>query len=696
MAAALAVLALAAATMVAAAAAPDAGATAVGSAVGPASITAAPDAGLLYGQQVVVTGSGLVPDSLGAVTECNLAPDQPTIEVDGYQVPVGCANPYFGGPFGQPQTLVSTSGTFTAAITVVTGIVGPPTIGIDSLGRDASTDAAAYPCPPTAAQQLAGVTCGISYGGLAFGVFPSPTSTPSPVTPVTVPISFAAPAGPNHPSVSASPSTGLSSGESLAVTGSGFTPDSAFVVSECNVSPGEPIGYSGLPGLGCTQSQGTVPLSLNGTSLPPTTTAAGGLSQNFLLREGNIGGTAASAAYPCPPTPAQVTAGGRCVLVVEDGAGERVQSQPLVITGPVPVPAVSATPSRGLVAGQTITVQATGLSPDSQGAVVECSLAPGQPTIQVDGIAVPVGCSNPFSSNSPLFASSPSGTASVRFRVVTGVLGPPQGGTDSSGGNAATDAAAYPCPPTPAQQLAGVTCGIGIGDLAGERAYTPISFAPTVSVPPSVPVTGGYRMAASDGGIFSYGGAGFYGSMGGRALVRPIVGMAATPDGNGYWMVASDGGIFSFGDAHFYGSTGGRVLARPIVGMAATPDGKGYWLVASDGGIFATGDATFFGSTGSLTLNRPVVGMAATPDGRGYWLVASDGGIFAFGDAGFFGSAGSLHLNQPVVGMAPGPGGNGYWLVAGDGGIFAYGDAPFHGSAGSLHLNQPVVGMVGG
>ena len=32
--------------------------------------------------------------------------------------------------------------------------------------------------------------------------------------------------------------------------------------------------------------------------------------------------------------------------------------------------------------------------------------------------------------------------------------------------------------------------------------------------------------------------------------------MAATPDGRGYWLVASDGGIFTFGDAPFYGSTG--------------------------------------------------------------------------------------------------------------------------------------------
>ena len=56
--------------------------------------------------------------------------------------------------------------------------------------------------------------------------------------------------------------------------------------------------------------------------------------------------------------------------------------------------------------------------------------------------------------------------------------------------------------------------------------------------------------------------------------------MAATPDGRGYWLVASDGGVFTYGDAAFYGSTGGSVLNEPIVTMAATPDGRGYWLVA--------------------------------------------------------------------------------------------------------------------
>ena len=203
----------------------------------------------------------------------------------------------------------------------------------------------------------------------------------------------------------------------------------------------------------------------------------------------------------------------------------------------------------------------------------------------------------------------------------------------------------------------------------------------------------GYWLAASDGGIFSFGHAGFYGSTGAMALNRPIVGMAATPDGGGYWLVASDGGIFSFGDAGFHGSTGAMALNRPIVGMAATPDGGGYWLVASDGGIFSFGDAGFHGSTGALTLNRPIVGMAAVPGGGGYWLVASDGGIFSFGNAGFHGSAGGLPLNRPIVGMAATPTGAGYWLVASDGGIFSFGSAGFHGSTGALTLNRPIVGI---
>ena len=204
---------------------------------------------------------------------------------------------------------------------------------------------------------------------------------------------------------------------------------------------------------------------------------------------------------------------------------------------------------------------------------------------------------------------------------------------------------------------------------------------------------GGYWEVASDGGIFAFGDAGFYGSEGGRPLNAAIVGMAGAPEGSGYWEVASDGGIFAFGAAGFYGSQGGRLLNAPIVAMASTPDGGGYWEVASDGGIFAFGDAAFYGSEGGRQLNAPIVGMAVSPSGHGYWLVASDGGIFSFGDATFWGSTGGLHLNEEVVGIAATVDGGGYWEVASDGGVFAFGDADFSGSTGSLHLVRPMVGL---
>lgn len=86
--------------------------------------------------------------------------------------------------------------------------------------------------------------------------------------------------------------------------------------------------------------------------------------------------------------------------------------------------------------------------------------------------------------------------------------------------------------------------------------------------------------------------------------------MAEDPVTGGYWLVASDGGVFSLGNAKFDGSMGGSHLNAPVVGMAATATSGGYWEVASDGGVFSF-TAPFEGSLGSSHLSAPVVGMAA-------------------------------------------------------------------------------------
>jgi hypothetical protein len=202
---------------------------------------------------------------------------------------------------------------------------------------------------------------------------------------------------------------------------------------------------------------------------------------------------------------------------------------------------------------------------------------------------------------------------------------------------------------------------------------------------PTPPTTGsnGYWLAAADGGVFAFGDAAFYGSMGGRPLNSPIVGMAATPDGKGYWLAAADGGVFAFGDAAFYGSMGGRPINAPIVGIATPFSGGGYWLVGADGGVFAFGDAAFYGSMGGRPLDAPVVGISGGrfSSSGGYWLVGADGGVFAFGQAGYYGSLASNPLRHPAVGVAVSPDAYGYWILTKNGGVFSYGDAVFLGSA---------------
>jgi hypothetical protein len=170
--------------------------------------------------------------------------------------------------------------------------------------------------------------------------------------------------------------------------------------------------------------------------------------------------------------------------------------------------------------------------------------------------------------------------------------------------------------------------------------------APVIAIA-STPDGGGYWLVASDGGVFSFGDAGFFGSVPGALkpgehLSAPIVGVAASPgsidpdsgrfSGDGYWLVASDGGVFSFGDAGFFGSVPGALkpgahLSAPIVGIAASPgvfdaqtsdfDSDGYWLAGADGGVFAFGQARYEGSVpGALKpgqhLAAPVVSVAGT------------------------------------------------------------------------------------
>lgn len=276
---------------------------------------------------------------------------------------------------------------------------------------------------------------------------------------------------------------------------------------------------------------------------------------------------------------------------------------------------------------------------------------------------------------------------------------------------------------------------------------SPTPPAPPVVTSPTTTTGHGYWLVGSDGGIFTFGSAQFYGSTGALRLNRPIVGITPTTDRGGYWLDASDGGIFSFGNAGFFGSIPGlgiapagsglpRSLSAPIVGMVPTADGHGYFMVGADGGVFTFGDAHFEGScpaiggcsggpavsvipdsTGNgywlVTVGggvtpfgdapdlgsvaaAPVVSAARSFDGGGYYLLYSNGVVYAFGDAVNYGSAsGEVGGSNPAATIFTTADGGGYWIVSSNGSVVTEGDAPYDGGANSLHLNGSIIAGTG-
>jgi len=246
---------------------------------------------------------------------------------------------------------------------------------------------------------------------------------------------------------------------------------------------------------------------------------------------------------------------------------------------------------------------------------------------------------------------------------------------------------------------------LGTGTQATSFTYgTPSSAsAPTTST--ATTPTHGYWLVGSDGGIFSFGSAQFYGSTGSLVLQRPVVGIVPTKDHGGYWLDASDGGVFSFGDTQFYGSIPGlglhpagsglpNSLNAPIVGMVPSIDDGGYFMVASDGGVFAFGDAHFAGSCPGIG-GCAGAAVAVMPDasGKGYWLVTQSGNVYTFGDAHYDGAPGNT--GSPVTSAVRTPDGGGYWILTANGHVYNYGDAANYGSpsSGSFSVLNPATAV---
>ncbi|HVX21230.1 MAG TPA: fibronectin type III domain-containing protein [Acidimicrobiales bacterium] len=612
-----------------------------------------------------------------------LVPDGPTASVDGNTISGFLTDVYVGvdplryaGTHGEPTWTTTTVALPAAATWSTAGV----TVNHNDLGPLAtprppgirSEGAQSIPNRPPVTFSSYGVACKYTPGGGGCSDATPLDGTnnwwgaadgPGPVGPGSgVPVSTDV----NYTPWWVTPTGALPGAPGAPTTVVAVAPSNSSLVNAARVTWTAPpatitpvTSYTVTPNNQTTGGQGQ-PVTVNGTTTTATVTGlVGGDSYTFTVTATNAAGTG-------PGATSNAVVPVKVAPTASSSSGTTIPGTGTATTNPVTVPASG---------GSTVSVTASGSGPAGGAGTLTVSAYPSDPTggfaIGSAYFDVSVTPGSTFTQVQFQVCGVPSGQVVQWWNPLTQTYQPASTQTAASG----------------ATRCVVVTINSGTSPSLSQLYGTVFAVAPAASA------TSGYWLAASDGGVFTYGNAAFYGSMGGKPLNQPIVGIAATPNNGGYWLVASDGGVFSFGNAAFYGSMGGKPLNQPIVGITPTLDGKGYWLVAKDGGVFAFGDATFSGSMGGKSLNAPVVGMAATPDGGGYWLVAKDGGVFAFGDATFSGSMGGKSLNAPVVGAAAGPSDAGYWLVAADGGIFSFGDATFKGSAGGLRLDQPVVGM---
>ncbi len=262
------------------------------------SMTVTPSTGLAAGQVVQVAASGLPTSAEVAIVECTATAT----------TSAGCAT--------ANAVLVATDATGaipTTPFTVTAGAVGNGT------------------CDTTTSD----LTCVLAIGSL--------TGT----TLAYAPITFAAPAAASGPSLTVTPNTGLTNGEKVTITGSGFTPGDSLYATECLATASSPAD--------CNVSTAT-PITVNTDGTLPSTT--------FTVVTGTVGGAT------CGTSAADAAA---CVIMVANSSEGDRAAAPIAFVVPTPTtPSVTVSKNSGLKNGQTVTVTGSGFTPGDSVYAVEC------------------------------------------------------------------------------------------------------------------------------------------------------------------------------------------------------------------------------------------------------------------------------------------------------------------------------------
>jgi len=149
----------------------------------------------------------------------------------------------------------------------------------------------------------------------------------------------------------------------------------------------------------------------------------------------------------------------------------------------------------GLAGGDVVSLKGTGFTPGATASIVQCNSDPTQPNLVFLGQYIPISCSALALTSIPASGATKGDLIGTQ-KLVTGTVGPPvavgtpvcitnRGGSTTTtttvpgcttSGNAKTDAAKFPCPPTATEQAAGITCVLSIGDIDNDVALGTILF----------------------------------------------------------------------------------------------------------------------------------------------------------------------------------------------------------------------------
>jgi len=303
--------------------------------------------------------------------------------------------------------------------------------------------------------------------------------------------------------------------------------------------------------------------------------------------------------------------------------------------------------------------------------------------VTIAGVAVSYAA--PTTQNFSLTANANGGTGAVSGTVTSasgGTAVPGATVTDSSsGGSATTDnrgnyTLANLAPGSHSLTAAAATFKASPPQLAAVAAGQ-TSPGPRFSL---APITGGYSILNTAGGIYSFGDASYWGNLIDHQYPGPAVGLAETPGGHGYNILTTAGAIYSFGDANYFGNLLDHRYPGPATALSYTPRGGGYAILNSAGGIYTFGDAGYYGNLIDHTYPGTAVGLAYTSTGNGYWILTTSGALYSFGDANYFGNLIDHGYRGVAASVSAAKDGNGYAILTTHGAVYAFGSQPLLGS----------------